>query len=218
MPGQHHRGHVGVDGAEPVELEHIELHRRAVQERGERHTVFGEAELGAVVGSRAVEIGREPQSPAAGHVLHHDGGAGQMLGEIARQHAGVRIVAAARAGPDQDGDGLALERLGGECLGRKACRAPMGRPQQHADERERNPADRRHGASSHRSCRAFRKPSACSEKMGTGFPTRTCTQSRKAGAQLRSARSLRSLAAVAVTLASSAKSDRTNFFVRSPML
>ena len=55
----------------------------------------------------------------AGHVFHHEGGAGQMLLHELRNQPAIKVVTAAGRGGDDVGHGLALVKIG---AGLRACR------------------------------------------------------------------------------------------------
>ena len=107
----------GGDAADIGELRRVVLHGGIGERLLERGGFDHDPERGAVLG-RLVEIVRGLEAAGARHVLRDQRRlSGDVLAQVARHHAAVEIVAAARGVADGDGDGLAGEELLGRLGG-----------------------------------------------------------------------------------------------------
>ena len=118
------------DAADIGELRRVVLHGGIGERLLERGGFYHDPERGAVLGRDLVEIIGGLEAAGARHVLRDQGRlSGDVLAQVARHHAAVEIVAAARGVADGDGDGLAgEERLGR--LGGGICADQHGRDRQ----------------------------------------------------------------------------------------
>src|SRR5207249_5648948 len=107
--------------AEPVEFGGVELRSARAEERIERRVALQQPDLGAVL-LGAAEQGIGGGKPATTrHVAHNENRiAGQVLVEEARDRAGERVIAAARACAHRDGDSLAAVEVG-DVVGAGGC-------------------------------------------------------------------------------------------------
>ena len=120
LPGLHAgtaRGHgdagVGVDAADPVELDRIVLGVGGIAEqRLERNAALRCADMQAVLGRDIGDVVGHDQAAAARHVAHdHLRLTRQVAAEIFGEQPRVEVVAAAGRETDIDGDVLALVEL-----------------------------------------------------------------------------------------------------------
>jgi hypothetical protein len=111
--------HAGLahDAADPGQPDGVEARLRfvAIEQRRRRHAAVDQGEHAAVARRDIVEKVGGADAAAADHVLHHNGRAArQVLAHVARQHAGVLVVAAARgpAGDQRDLTPAEIELIG----------------------------------------------------------------------------------------------------------
>jgi len=92
------------DAADPCEFGGIEaLALSAAEQPLHRQSAIEGADDGAVLGREIVDVIGGFDRPGPGHVLRYDRGiAGDVLAHVARKHAGIEIVTAARREADQD--------------------------------------------------------------------------------------------------------------------
>ena len=111
-------GDIARHRADPVEFQRIEFRGVVAMQGIGDEVARGQADDRAIARGHIVEIIRHHEPAGAGHVLGDDGGlAGNMLANMALDHAHVDVIARARAITHEKADGLApveiLHRLGG---------------------------------------------------------------------------------------------------------
>ncbi len=108
----------GRDAADIGELGRVVLHGGIGERLLERGGLDDDAERRSVLGRDLVEIVGGLEAAGARHVLRNEGRLSRnVLAQVARHHAAVEIVAAARGVADGDRDGLAGEELVGRLGG-----------------------------------------------------------------------------------------------------
>src|SRR5262245_21734089 len=137
VPRRRHR-HFAVDTSDPVETLEIEADRLRVPVLYQQHAPHHEGDDGAVPGRGIGDVIGRRETAGSRHVLHDDGRrARDMLTEVARHQTRLSVVAAARAGADDESDlpagvefGNRLRRgasCGEQCCGREQKRDPVHR-------------------------------------------------------------------------------------------
>src|SRR5262249_3306962 len=102
VPCRHHR-HFAVDASDPVETGEVEAYRLRVPVLYQQHAPHHEGDHGAVPGRGIGDVIGRRETAGSRHVLHDDGRrARDMLTEVARHQTRLSVVAAARAGADDE--------------------------------------------------------------------------------------------------------------------
>ena len=105
------------DDADPGIFAEIEIDLVRLDDGLGDHARIEDGHDGAVLRRGQVEIAHRRQAPRPRHVLHDDGRiAGNVAADIARQHAGIIVVAAGGREADHDGEELALVEIVGARL------------------------------------------------------------------------------------------------------
>ena len=140
---------IGRDDADPGIFAEIEVDLVRLDDGLGDHARIEDPHHRAVLRRGQVEIAHRGQAPGARHVLHDDGRiAGNVIADIARQHARIIVVAAGRREADHDGEELALVEIVGARLRHKRQHG-----HQHRRKTKRPALDHRHPY--RRSCRRF---------------------------------------------------------------
>ena len=86
-------------GTEPGEFARIKLHIGiAAKKRDQHHVARKQTERGAVLGRDRIDVVRCAQAAGSRHVLHHHARiARDVSADVAREQAGIDVIAAARA-------------------------------------------------------------------------------------------------------------------------
>ena len=107
------QAHLVVGAAEPEEFLGVELRALHAEQRPERAAASHGGERGAVLRRLLVHEVGQPDRARAFHVARHDRRvAGNVLADVARDHAAVEVVGAAGREADIHADGLAFVELG----------------------------------------------------------------------------------------------------------
>src|SRR5262249_50840032 len=110
---RHAHAHLVVGAADPGELGAVELGALLAEDRIEPGAAADGGDHAAVLWGDAEHPVGEPQAAGAFHVLRHDRRiAGDVLGEVARDDAGVEVIATADAVADVEIERLALVEVG----------------------------------------------------------------------------------------------------------